>query len=443
MVLSGTEKQLEGALAATPLVGKRITLCVSGSIAAYKAALLARLLVRAGASVEPVMTRSALRFLGRATLEGLTGRPVQSDLFHGPGEPHVELARHSDLIAVVPATADLLARLAHGRADDLITATLACARCPVMIAPAMHPNMWGHPLVQANVERLRSQTAWRLLGPALGEVASGEVGLGRLLEPEQLFEAIERELSLSAAAPSTGAGSFAAVRNVAAPSLAASNLAGRRIVVTAGPTVEDLDPVRSLTNRSSGKMGFALAESAARCGGQVTLIAGPVTLPTPPGVVRVDVRSALDMQVALERALAEGPSGADALVMCAAVSDYRPRLLSSSKLKRTAGALQLELVPNPDLLAEVGAARVGRKPFLLGFAVETAQGEQLVAAGRSKLAHKRVDAIVANSAQDALGTDQTRAVLVTAASEQPLGPGSKAAVADDIIAFLSARLSSG
>jgi phosphopantothenoylcysteine decarboxylase/phosphopantothenate--cysteine ligase len=307
-----------------------------------------------------------------------------------------------------------------------------------MIAPAMHPNMWGHPLVQANVERLRSQTAWRLLGPALGEVASGEVGLGRLLEPEQLFEAIELELSLGASAPSAGAGSSTAAQN-----FAASSLAGRRIVVTAGPTVEDLDPVRSLTNRSSGKMGFAIAESAARRGGRVTLIAGPVTLPTPAGVLRVDVRSALDMQVALERALAEGPSGADALVMCAAVSDYRPRLLSSTKLKRSAAALQLELVPNPDLLAEVGAARVGRKPFLLGFAVETAQGEQLVAAGRSKLVQKRVDAIVANSAQDALGTDQTRAVLVTAASEQPLGPGSKAAVADDIIAFLSAQLSSG
>jgi phosphopantothenoylcysteine decarboxylase / phosphopantothenate---cysteine ligase len=436
--LSGTEKLLKGELAAAPLVGKRITLCVSGSIAAYKAALLARLLVRAGASVEPVMTRSALRFLGRATLEGLTGRPVQTDLFHGPGEPHVELARQSDLIAVVPATADLLARLAHGRADELITATLACARCPVLIAPAMHPNMWAHTLVQANVEHLRSQTGWRLLGPTLGEVASGEVGMGRMLEPEQLLEAIEQELSLVAPPPLDGA----ALPTAGAQRFSASGLTGRRIVVTAGPTIEDLDPVRSLTNRSSGKMGFALAASAARSGGRVTLIAGPVTLPTPAGVRRVDVRSALDMQAALGQALAEGP-GADALVMCAAVSDYRPRQLSSSKLKRSAAALQLELVPNPDLLGEVGAARVGARPFLLGFAVETAAGEQLVAAARGKLAHKRVDAIVANSAQDALGTDQTRAVLVTAASEQPLGPGSKAAVADDIIAFLSAQLSSG
>ncbi|HKO90420.1 MAG TPA: bifunctional phosphopantothenoylcysteine decarboxylase/phosphopantothenate--cysteine ligase CoaBC, partial [Polyangiaceae bacterium] len=360
----------------TPLVGKQITLCVSGSIAAYKAAPLARLLVRAGANVQAVMTRSALRFLGRATLEGLTGRPVQSDLFQGPGEPHVELAQRSDLIAVVPATADLLARLAHGRADDLITATVSCARCPVLIAPAMHPNMWAHTLTQANVERIRSLTSWQLLGPTLGEVASGETGIGRMLEPEQLAQAIEQELvGPSAAAP--------------------SKLSGRRIVVTAGPTVEDLDPVRFLTNGSSGKMGFAIAASAAQSGAQVTLIAGPVTLPTPAGVQRIDVRSALDMQAALQQALAPSTGGADALVMCAAVSDYRPRQRSSSKLKRSAAALQLELEPNPDLLAEVGAARVGRKPFLLGFAVETAEGPQLVAAGRGKLLQKRVDAIVA------------------------------------------------
>jgi len=430
--LSSSEKLPEGVLAVTPLVGKRITLCVSGSIAAYKAALLVRLLVRAGASVEGVMTRSAQRFLGRATLEGLTGRPVQTDLFHGPGEPHVELAQRSDLIAIVPATADLLARLAHGRADDMITATVSCARCPVLIAPAMHPNMWAHALTQANVERIRSLTDWRLLGPALGEVASGEVGIGRLLEPEQLLEAIEQELSTGRCSASGGAASSTAV---------VSSLAGRKIVVTAGPTVEDLDPVRFLTNRSSGKMGFAIAASAARCGGQVTLIAGPVTLPTPAGVQRVDVRSALEMQAALHQALAAGTGGADALVMCAAVSDYRPRQRSSSKLKRSAAPLQLDLEPNPDLLAEVGAARVGRKPFLLGFAVETAQGDQLVTAGRDKLVQKRVDAIVANSAQDALGTDETRAILVTAASQQPLGPGSKAAVADDIVAFLSAQLS--
>jgi phosphopantothenoylcysteine decarboxylase/phosphopantothenate--cysteine ligase len=364
------------------------------------------------------MTRSALRFLGRATLEGLTGRPVQSDLFERPGEPHVDLARRSDLILVAPATADLLARLAQGRADDLITATALCARCPVLIAPAMHPGMWAHPLTQANVERLRGVPDWELLGPAIGEVASGETGMGRMLEPDEIAAAVVRALS-------TRRG---------------GELAGRHVVVTAGPTLEDLDPVRALTNRSSGKMGFAIAASAARRGAQVTLIAGPVTLPTPAAVDRVDVRSALDMQAALRRTLAEATPRPAALLMCAAVADYRARQISSSKLKRSAGAVTLELVPNPDLLAEIGAARVGSRPFLLGFALETAEGERLVAAARAKLANKRVDAIVANAAQDALGTDETRAILITPDAEQALGPGSKAFVADQITEFLAARL---
>jgi phosphopantothenoylcysteine decarboxylase/phosphopantothenate--cysteine ligase len=404
--------------AGRPLVGCLVTLCVSGSIAAYKAAIVARLLLRAGARVEPVMTRSALRFLGRATLEGLTGRPVHRDLFAGPGEPHVELARRSDLILVAPATADLLARLAHGRADDLITATALCSRCPVLLAPAMHPGMWEHPLTQSNVERLRAVSGWEFLGPVIGEVASGEVGMGRMLEPEQIIAAVVRALSTRRS----------------------TDLAGRHVIVTAGPTLEDLDPVRSLGNRSSGKMGFAIAASAARRGAQVTLVAGPVSLPTPPGVERIDVRSALDMQAALRRSLAEGTAGAAALVMCAAVADYRPRQVSPSKLKRSSAALTLELVPNPDLLAEVAATRRGSRPFLLGFAVETEEGERLVAAARAKLAQKRVDAIVANAAQDALGTDETRAILITPDAEQALGPGSKAAVADQITEFLAARL---
>jgi phosphopantothenoylcysteine decarboxylase / phosphopantothenate---cysteine ligase len=402
------------------LVGRQITLCVSGSVAAYKAAALARLLLRAGASVQPVMTASALRFLGRATLEGLTGRPVQSDMFDGPGEPHVELARQSALIVVAPATADLLARLAQGRAADLVTATALCARCPVLIAPAMHPAMWDHPLTQANVERLRSVPDWEIFGPALGEVASGDTGMGRMLEPEQIAAAVLERLTPSPARAQPG------------------SLRGRQIVVTAGPTQEDLDPVRSLTNRSSGKMGFAIAASAQRRGARVTLIAGPVALPTPVGVERVDVRSALELQAAVQASLAQ--PAVDALVMCAAVSDYRPKQAATSKLKRSSSAITLELVPNPDILAGVAAARRGARPFLLGFAVETESGERLVAAGRAKLAQKRVDAIVANTAADALGTDGTRAVLVTADAELPLGPGSKALVADQITEFLASRL---
>ncbi|MEO8178128.1 MAG: bifunctional phosphopantothenoylcysteine decarboxylase/phosphopantothenate--cysteine ligase CoaBC [Deltaproteobacteria bacterium] len=411
-----------------PLVGCRITLCVSGSIAAYKAAVLARLLGRLGAVIEPVMTRSALRFLGRATLEGLTGRPVHSGLFDGAGEPHVDLARQSDLILVAPATADLLARLAQGRADDLITATALCARCPVLIAPAMHPSMWAHPLTQANVERVQGVPEWELLGPVIGEVASGDTGMGRMLEPEQIAAAVVRTLSKRAGQQPS---------QTHAPR---ADLSGRRVLVTAGPTLEDLDPVRALTNRSSGKMGFAIAASAARAGAEVTLIAGPVSLPTPVGVARVDVRSALDMQAALRRGLAAPAPAVDALVMCAAVADYRPRQASASKLKRSAAELTIELVANPDLLAEIGAARVGPRPFLLGFAVETEVGERLIAAGRAKLSKKRVDAIVANAAGDALGTEDTRAILITSDAEQPLGPGSKASVADQITAFLAARL---
>jgi phosphopantothenoylcysteine decarboxylase / phosphopantothenate---cysteine ligase len=351
---------------------------------------------------------------------------VHVDMFRAPGELHVTLARDSDVIVVVPATADLLARLANGHADDLVCATLLCAHCPVLIAPAMHPRMWEHPATQRNAERLRQTPGWQLLDPVYGEVASGATGVGRMVEPEAIVAAIEQTLAAEPHAERT-----------AQPR--APLLAGKRVVVTAGPTVEDIDPVRFLTNRSSGKMGFAIATSAARLGAEVTLIAGPVTLPTPPGVARIDVRSALDMQAALRRTLGEGSTGADALVMSAAVSDYRPRVNAPHKLKRSARDMALELVPNPDLLAEIGRARTGHRPFLLGFAVETAEGAELERAARQKLAQKRVDAIVANAAADALGTDATRALIVSAADVVPL-VGSKEAVSDEIVAFLAARL---
>jgi phosphopantothenoylcysteine decarboxylase/phosphopantothenate--cysteine ligase len=409
------------------LVRKRITVCVSGSIAAYKAVLLVRALVRAGASVQPVMTRSARRFVGAATLSGLTGRPVHTDMFTEPGELHVALGRDSDAIVVLPATADLIARLANGHADDLVTATLLCARCPVLIAPAMHPRMWEHPATRRNVECIRQLPGWTLLEPTFGEVASGETGVGRMLEPEAILAAVEATLGATPEQVDTGAAGQGA------------SLAGRHVVVTAGPTVEDLDPVRFLTNRSSGKMGFAIARSAALAGARVTLISGPVGLTTPPGVERVDVRSALDMQAALERALGEGLRGADALVMCAAVSDYRPRSTSPTKLKRSGAERTLELVPNPDLLAGIGRTRSGRAPFLLGFAVETEQGEALERAARVKLESKQVDAIVANAASDALGTDETRAVIVTRDAALPLS-GWKQDVGTEIVEFLAARI---
>jgi phosphopantothenoylcysteine decarboxylase/phosphopantothenate--cysteine ligase len=398
--------------------------------------MLARLLLREGAVVQAVMTRAARRFLGPATLSGLTGRPVHVDMFRTAGELHVELARESDLIVIVPATADVLARLAHGRADDLVTATVLCARCPVLIAPAMHPRMWTHSLTQSNVERLGRVPRWQLLGPVFGEVASGERGLGRMLEPAQIAEAIAR--AASGASPNEALDRSAAPRR--SEMFGEATLEGRHIVVTAGPTLEDLDPVRSLTNRSSGKMGFAIAESAARRAGRVTLISGPVALQTPAGVDRVDVRSALEMQVALANALGEGLRGADALVMCAAVSDYRPRVKAAGKLKRSGASLSLDLVPNPDLLAEIGRQRSGQVPLLVGFAVETESGDRLVALAREKMKGKGVDAIVANSASDALGTDDTRAILVTADAERVLGPGSKRAVGEQIVEWLTSRV---
>jgi phosphopantothenoylcysteine decarboxylase/phosphopantothenate--cysteine ligase len=373
------------------------------------------------------MTPAATRFLGEETLAGLTGRRVLSSMFGQGGEPHVELATQSDLIVVAPATADLLSRAAQGGASDLVSATLLCARGPVLLAPAMHPRMWAHPATQANVERIARVPGWKIIGPAAGEVASGEHGVGRLVEPEDLLTAV---LEALAAVGSS---------DVRAP----SDLRGKRVVITAGPTVEDLDPVRSLTNRSSGKMGFALATSAAARGAAVHLIAGPVSLATPPGVERSDVRSALDMQRELALALGPTLAGADALVMCAAVADYRPSQQHTSKLKRGAGSLTLELVPNPDLLAELGAARRGPKPLLVGFAVESLQGDALVAAARGKLANKRVDAIVANYSVDALGTDDTRAVLVTADSERWLGPGPKRDVAEEIVTFVAKSLRAG
>lgn len=393
---------------------------------------MVRGLLRAGAIVQPVMTRAARRFVGASTLSGLTGRPVYTDMFREPGELHVTLGGQSDLIVVVAATADLLARLANGHASDLVAATLLCARCPVLIVPAMHPRMWAHPATRRNVERIRETPGWQLLEPAFGEVASGESGVGRLPEPEAILAEIEQAI---AALPSEPA-------RTTAP--APLPLAGRHVVVTAGPTVEDIDPVRFLTNRSSGKMGFAIAHSAARHGARVTLIAGPVALDTPAGVCRIDIRSALDMQAALGRALGEDLRAADALVMCAAVSDYRARTRSASKLKRSASDVTLELVPNPDLLSEIGRARTGSAPFLLGFAVETEQGEKLERAARIKLANKRVDAIVANAAEDALGTDRTRALIVSADGAAPIPvSGTKAAVSDAIVEFLAASLVPG
>jgi phosphopantothenoylcysteine decarboxylase/phosphopantothenate--cysteine ligase len=394
------------------LDGKTIVLAVTGSIAAYKAVEVARLLLKAGARVRPVMTVSARKFLGATTLSGITGEPVHDDMWDASieGELHVMLARGADALLVVPATADRLAVFAQGRAEDLLGALALCVACPMVVAPAMHPRMWAHPATQASIATLRARGVV-FLGPVHGQVASGEEGLGRMSEPEAIVEALTAMLVPS------------------------HDLAGRHVVVTAGPTVEDLDPVRFLTNRSSGKMGFAIAAAAASCGARVTLVAGPVHRATPPGVTRLNVRSAVQMQEELDRLLHDDLQGADALVMAAAVADYRPATFSETKLKKQGEGASLELVRNPDILAALGARRAGPTPVLVGFALETGDAATVESYARGKLASKRCDLIVANEASAALEGDENAVRLVSPASNVNDAPieGTKESIAMAIV----------
>ena len=389
-----------------------MALAITGSIAAYKSVLVARLLLKEGFRVLPVMTRSATEFVGASTLSGLTGEPVHTDMFDAdyPGERHIDLANEADVVAIVPATADVLSRLAQGRADDLVTALALAAKGPLVVAPAMHPRMWAHPATARNVATLTADGRVELVGPVFGEVASGDHGDGRLAEPEDIVRAIASRLAAKA------------------------DLVGVRVLVTAGPTVEDLDPVRFVSNRSSGKMGFAIAEAASARGATVTLVSGPVTLPTPSGVTRIDVRGALDMQAALAGVLGDGLAGADLLIMSAAVGDYRPATRANEKLKRDERSLTLELVPNPDLLAEIGAKRVGALPVLVGFAVETASDDEaIIELARGKLEKKKVDAVVANHADDSFGRDDNRATWVEHDDARPFGTLPKRVLADRLL----------
>jgi phosphopantothenoylcysteine decarboxylase / phosphopantothenate---cysteine ligase len=415
-----TERLSSAVSPAGRLSGRRIALCITGSIAAYKAVLVLRLLLKEGAEVDVLLTQSAERFVGAATFSGLTGRPVYKDMFDPEvgGELHVDLAARSDLVLIVPATADLLARLAGGRATDLVTATALCARSKILAAPAMHPRMWEHPATQRNLATLAVDGRVGQIGPVHGDVASGERGVGRMAEPEDVLAAV-----LAHFAP--------------------RDLGGRHVVVTAGPTVEDIDPVRFVSNRSSGKMGFAVAERAAARGARVTLIAGPVNLPTPYGCQRVDVRSAVALRGAVWQALSPDLKQADALVMAAAVGDYRPAESHSTKLKRKDQNLRLELVQNPDILAEVGQARGERLPILVGFAVEADTDQRVIEYARSKLSSKRVDLVVANHASDSFGRDTNRAILVSPNSADALGELPKTELADRIVDWISARLRGG
>jgi len=389
----------------------RVVLGVCGGIAAYKTAPLVRLLIKAGAEVRVALTPAGARFVGAATFAGLTGKPAITDLWsdsaEGGGEVHVELAAWADVVALVPATANVMARIAHGMADDAVTATVLCLdpSTPLFLAPAMHPRMWAAQSTQVNVAHLAARGA-RVIGPVDGPVASGDSGLGRMSEPEQIAEAI-----LSIRGRTEG-------------------LAGKRVVITAGPTHEAIDPVRYLGNRSSGKMGLALAEAARDRGAEVTLILGPVALPIPHGVTVIPVRSALDMQAALDAAY----PNADAIIMAAAVADFRPAEIATQKIKKRddAEAPVIQLVRNPDLLARLGGRRKqdGKGPTLIGFAVET---ENLLASARGKLERKAVDLIVANDASVAFEGDDNEATLVTKDAAEPMGKMSKRLLAEQIL----------
>lgn len=400
------------------LTGVRVLLGVTGGIAAYKAALVARLLVHAGATVDPVLTRGAERFIGAATLEGLTGRRVRSDVWEDiPGESHVALGRAADVALIYPATAHTIAKLAGGLADDLLTTTLLAATCPLVVAPAMHTEMWQHAATAANVATLTGRGV-HVVGPASGTLMGGDVGAGRVVEPED---------------------AVAAIRTALAGTAPERDLQGRTVVVTAGGTREPIDPVRYLGNRSTGKMGFAVADAAARRGATVHLVAANAGLPTPAGVTRHDVTTALELRDAV-LGLADG---ADVVVKAAAVADFRPATVAASKLKKADGVPVVELTRNPDVLAELGArSGPGEPPLLVGFAAETDDPEQR---GWDKLKRKGADLLVVNdvSRTDAGFATDTNHVLILGAdgsrTEVALAP--KREVADRILDRVVAGLS--
>jgi phosphopantothenoylcysteine decarboxylase/phosphopantothenate--cysteine ligase len=387
--------------------GKRIVLGVTGGVAAYKAAELVRLLVKAGAEVDVVLTAAGAQFVGAATFQALTGRRVWQALWDermDNGMAHIDLTRGAAALLVAPATADFLAKLAHGFAGDLLS-TLCLARdCPLLVAPAMNRQMWENPATQRNVAQLRTDGV-SVLGPAHGEQACGEVGEGRMLEAVELFDDLYA-------------------------SLQAKPLAGKRVLLTAGPTFEALDPVRGLTNASSGKMGFALAQACAEVGAGVTAVCGPVGLSTPRGVTRIDVQSALQMRDAV---LSQLP--ADIFISVAAVADFRPAEAAQHKIKKGAATLTLELVANPDILAEV-AGRADA-PFCVGFAAES---RNLAEYAEGKRQAKKLPLVVGNLVQDGLGGDTNQVTLFDAGGAHPLPPADKLTIARAIVRHIAEML---
>ncbi|HEU0099410.1 MAG TPA: bifunctional phosphopantothenoylcysteine decarboxylase/phosphopantothenate--cysteine ligase CoaBC [Allosphingosinicella sp.] len=403
--------------------GKRILLIVGGGIAAYKACELVRLIRKAGGSVRCVLTEGGAKFVTPMTLAALSEQPVHTSLWDLKDEVemgHIQLSREADLVVVCPATADLMAKMAAGIADDLATTLLLATDKPVLAAPAMNVRMWRHEATRRNVERLRADGV-TVLEPDEGEMACGEFGPGRLPEPEAILRAVEARFPVRAE-----------------PGRTDRALAGRHIVVTAGPTHEPIDPVRVIANRSSGKQGFAVAGALAALGARVTLVAGPVALATPAGVERIDVETAREMEAAVASSLP-----ADAAVLVAAVADWRVEP-ARSKLKKSAGAPILDWLPNPDILA--GLAASPRRPALLvGFAAET---DDVVDVAKTKRASKGCDWIVANDVSgDVMGGDRNRVHLITAAGVESWEEAAKSEVArrlaDRIAGFLGDEDSKG
>ena len=386
----------------------RVVLGLTGGIAAYKAAELTRLLVKEGIDVEVVMTRAATQFIAPMTLQALSGHPVLSGLWDSGAANamgHIELSRHADAIVVAPASADFIAKLAHGHADDLLS-TLCLARdCPLLIAPAMNRQMWSHPATQRNVAQLVADGV-RILGPGSGDQACGEIGDGRMLEPEEILAEL-----LAPVQPKV--------------------LQGKRVLLTAGPTVEAIDPVRAITNLSSGKMGFSLAQACAEAGADVTLVSGPTSQSTPTGVTRVDVKSAADMAAAVDAKVA----AAQIFIAVAAVADYTPAEVQASKVKKSGQPTTLALKPTVDILAAVAARP--KPPFCVGFAAET---DDVVPNAEAKRRAKKVPLLIANRAQDALGSDQNEVTLIDEQGAHPLPRMDKLALARRLVTEIASRL---
>ncbi len=393
------------------LQGKRILLGVTGGIAAYKAAELTRLLIKQGAEVNVVMTDAATHFVAPVTFQALSGHPVfidQWDMRMPNNMAHIDLTRAADCVLVAPASADFLAKVANGIADNLLTTLVLARECPLLVAPAMNKQMWQSSPTQRNAAQLRADGV-TLLGPASGEQACGEIGAGRMLEPEEILEAVISFFT---------------------PKL----FAGRRLLMTAGPTFEAIDPVRGITNRSSGRMGYAIATAAARAGAEVTLISGPVDLPAPAGVERVNVLSALDMHAAVMARAKES----QIFIAVAAVADYRVANAVQHKIKKDlSGPPVIELVENPDILAEVAALQGG--PFCVGFAAES---QNLETYAQTKRRKKNIPLIVGNLVQEGFGGDNNRIVLFDDQGVHPLPPANKSILARQLIEHVADMLKS-